>query len=59
MTPTFEYRMIRDASPAIETALATFTGDGWRPILMSTVNASTAVQVYIVLERPIPAPYTK
>ena len=59
MTPTFEYRVISDASPAIETALATFTRDGWRPILMSTVNMSTAVQVYIVLERPIPAPYTK
>lgn len=59
MTPTFEYRMISDTSPAIDTALASFTGDGWRPILMSTVNINTAVQVYIVLERPIPAPYTK
>ena len=59
MTPTVEYRMISDASPAIEAELAALTGDGWRPILLSTVNINTAVQVYIVLERPIPAPYTK
>jgi hypothetical protein len=59
MTPNTEYRIINDSSPAIETELATFTGDGWRPILMSTVNIDTAVRIYIVLERPIPAPYTK
>ena len=59
MTRTHEFQIINDAAPAIETALATRTADGWRPILMSTVTVNTAVQVFIVLEKPIPSPYAK
>ena len=34
--------------------------EGWRPILMSTAAVGTGqVQVFIVLEKSIPAPYTK
>jgi hypothetical protein len=51
---------IGDIAPAIQTALATQAADGWRPILMSTTAVGTGqVQVFIVLEKSIPAPYTK
>jgi hypothetical protein len=53
MTRTHDYQIINDTAPAIETALATRTADGWRPILMSTATVNTAVQVFI------PSPYTK
>ncbi len=59
MTKTHDYQIINDTAPAIETALATRTAEGWRPILMSTATVNTAVQVFIVLEKSIPAPYTK
>lgn len=59
MTPTHEYQIINDSSPAIETALAARTADGWRPILISTATTDTAVQIFIILERPIPPPYSK
>src|SRR5258708_5004218 len=53
MTRTHDYQIINDTAPAIETALATRTADGWRPILMSTATVNTAVQVFI------PSPYAK
>jgi hypothetical protein len=59
MTRTHDYQIINDTAPAIEIALATRTADGWRPVLMSTATVNTAVQVFIVLEKPIPSPYTK
>lgn len=59
MTKTHDYQIINDTAPAIETALATQAAEGWRPILMSTATVNTAVQVFIVLEKPIPSPYTK
>ena len=59
MTSTHDFQIINDTAPAIETALATRTADGWRPILMSTTTVNTAVQVFIVLEKPIPSPYAK
>ena len=59
MTPTHEYQMINDSAPAIEIALARRTAEGWRPVLMSTATIHTAVQVFIILEKPIPTPYAK
>ena len=60
MERTHEYRIINDAAPAIETALAAQSAEGWRPILMSTATvASGQVQVFIILEKSIPAPYAK
>ena len=59
MTRTHDYQIINDTAPAIETALATRTADGWRPILMSTATVNTAVQVFIVLEKPVKSPYAK
>jgi hypothetical protein len=45
-------KIINDTAPAIETALATRTAGGWRPILVTTATVNTAVQVFIVLEKP-------
>jgi hypothetical protein len=59
MTPTFEYQLLHDTAPAVQAALATQVADGWRPILLSTAPINTTVQVFILLERPIPTPYTK
>ena len=59
MTPTFEYQMLHDTAPAVQAALATQVADGWRPILVSTAAINTTLQVTLVLERPIPTPYTK
>jgi hypothetical protein len=59
MTRTHDYKIISDTAPAIETALAAQSAEGWRPILMSTAAINTAVQVFIVLEKPIPSPYAK
>jgi hypothetical protein len=60
MDRTHDYQIISDTAPAIQTALATQAVEGWRPILMSTAAAGTGqVQVFIVLEKSIPAPYTK
>jgi hypothetical protein len=60
MARTHDYQIINDAAPAIETALAAQSAEGWRPILMSTATeASGQVQVFIILEKPIPAPYAK
>jgi hypothetical protein len=59
MTRTHDFQIINDTAPAIETTLATRAADGWRPILMSTATVNTAVQVFIVLEKPIPSPYAK
>ncbi len=43
MTRTHDYQIISDTAPAIESRLATHA----------------AVQVFIVLEKPIPSPYAK
>jgi hypothetical protein len=60
MTITHDYQIISDTTPAIETALAAQAAEGWRPILLSTATVNTGqVQVFIVLEKPIPAPYAK
>jgi hypothetical protein len=60
MEKTHEYEIISDTAPAIQTALQTQAADGWRPILMSTAASGAGqVQVFIVLEKSIPAPYTK
>ena len=60
MERTHEYQIINDAAPAIETALTAQSAAGWRPILMSTATvASGQVQVFIILEKSIPAPYAK
>jgi len=60
MEKTHEYQIVSDTAPAIQTALATQAAEGWRPILMSTAAlGSGQVQVFIVLEKSIPAPYTK
>jgi len=59
MTPTFEYQLLHDAAPAVQAALATQVADGWRPILLSTAALNSTLQIVIVLERPIPTPYTK
>jgi hypothetical protein len=40
--------------------LAARAVEGWRPILMSTARQSSGQpQVFIVLEKSIPAPYAK
>ena len=59
MTPTFEYQLLHDTAPAVQAALATQTADGWRPILLSTAALNSILQIVVVLERPIPTPYTK
>jgi hypothetical protein len=59
MSRTHDYQIISDTAPAIESRLATQAAEGWRPILMSTATVNTAVQVFIVLEKPIPTPYAK
>jgi hypothetical protein len=59
MTRTHDYQIISDTAPAIESGLATHAAEGWRPILMSNATVNTAVQVFIVLEKPIPSPYAK
>jgi hypothetical protein len=59
MTRTHDYQIVSDAAPTIESRLATQVADGWRPILMSTTTVNTAVQVFIVLAKSVPAPYTK
>jgi hypothetical protein len=60
MDRTHDYQIISDTASAIQTALATQAAEGWRPILMSTAAVGTGqVQVFIVLEKSIPAPYTK
>jgi hypothetical protein len=60
MDRTHDYQIISDTAPAIQTVLAARAVEGWRPILMSTAPASTGqLQVFIVLEKSIPAPYTK
>jgi len=60
MEKTHEYEIISDTAPAIQTALQTQAADGWRPVLMSTAASGAGqVQVFIVLEKSIPAPYTK
>jgi hypothetical protein len=60
MSRTHEYQLIADASPAIEGTLVAQAADGWRPILMSTATVNTEqVQVFIILEKPIPSPYSK
>jgi hypothetical protein len=59
MTRTHDYQIISDTAPAIESKLATQAAEGWRPILMSTATINSAVQVFIVLEKPIPSPYAK
>jgi hypothetical protein len=60
MDRTHDYQIISDTASAIQTTLATQVAEGWRPILMSTAAVGTGqVQVFIVLEKSIPAPYTK
>jgi hypothetical protein len=60
MDRTHDYQIISDTAPAIERALAAQSAEGWRPILMSTATINTdQVQVFIILEKSIPAPYTK
>ena len=59
MTPTFEYQLLHDTAPAVQAALASQTADGWRPILLSTAALNSTLQIVVVLERPIPTPYTK
>jgi len=60
MERTHEYQIISDAAPAIGGALATQVEAGWRPILMSTATANAGqIQVFIILEKAIPAPYMK
>ena len=59
MPPTFEYLMLHDTAPAIQAALATQAADGWRPILLSSAPINSTLQIVILLERPIPTPYTK
>jgi hypothetical protein len=60
MHRTHDYQIISDTAPAIQTALAAQAAEGWRPILMSTAAIDTGqLQVFIVLEKSIPAPYTK
>jgi hypothetical protein len=60
MAGTHEYQIISDAAPEIESALAARSAEGWRPILMSAAPvASGQVQVFIILEKPIPTPYAK
>src|SRR5712675_997352 len=56
---THDYQSSSDTAPAIESRLATQAAEGWRPILMSTATVNTAVQVFLVLEKPIPSPYAK
>jgi hypothetical protein len=58
LTRTHDYQIISDTAPAIESRLATQAAEGWRPILMSTATVNTALQVFLVLEKPIPTPYT-
>ncbi|PYU08244.1 MAG: hypothetical protein DMG34_02295 [Acidobacteria bacterium] len=60
MDRTHDYQIISDTAPAIQTGLAAQAAEVWRPILMSTAAVGTGqVQVFIVLEKSIPAPYTK
>jgi hypothetical protein len=60
MDRTYDYQIISDTVPAIQTALAARAVEGWRPILMSTASESTGQrQAFIILEKSIPAPYTK
>ena len=60
MIRSHDYQIINDTAPSIETTLAAKSAEGWRPILMSTATvASGQVQVFIILEKSIPAPYAK
>jgi len=59
MERTHEYQIISDAAPVIGGALATQVEAGWRPILMSTAANGGQIQVFIILEKAIPAPYMK
>jgi hypothetical protein len=60
MNRTHDYQIISDTAPAIQSVLEARALEGWRPILMSTAPGSTGqLQVFIVLEKSIPAPYTK
>ena len=60
MDRTHDYQIISDAAPAIQTALAAQAAEGVRPILMSAAAVDTGQpQVFIVLEKSIPAPDTK
>ena len=60
MERTHEYQIISDEAPAIGGMLATQAEAGWRPILMSTATANAGqIQVFIILEKAIPAPYMK
>jgi len=60
MERTHEYQIISDLAPGIENGLATQAAGGWRPVLMSTAAVNNEqVRVFIILEKPIPAPYTK
>jgi hypothetical protein len=60
MDRTHDYQIISDAAPAIQTALAARAVEGWRPILMSAaLDRTRQLQVFIVLEKSIPAPYAK
>jgi len=60
MDRTHDYQIISDTAPAIQTALAARAVEGWRPVLMSTaLDSSGQLQVFVVLEKSIPAPYTK
>jgi len=59
MERTHEYQIISETASSIARALAAQAADGWRPVLMSTATMSVEVQVFIILEKAIPAPYTK
>jgi hypothetical protein len=56
MTPTSEYQFIsKHLGSEIVSALAHFTAQGWRPILMSTTTHDGRIQVTILLEKPLGA----
>jgi len=60
MDRTHDCQIISDTAPAIQTALAARAVEGWRPVLMSTaLDSSGQLQVFVVLEKSIPAPDTK
>lgn len=55
MPPANQYFIItQPAGPQAQAALAQYTAQGWRPILMSTSTLGNGgIQVFIVLEKPL------
>jgi hypothetical protein len=59
MERTHDYLLIKDGASEIGKLVEERSTAGWRPILMSTATVGSEVQVFIVFEKSIPAPYLK